>query len=109
RIPGFAEGVVSVQDAAAQFAATCLEVDAGMSVLDACAAPGGKSAHILECADVDLIALDNDAARLERVASNLKRLELVARLKCGDAAEPSAWWTGRPFARILADVPCSAS
>jgi 16S rRNA (cytosine967-C5)-methyltransferase len=109
RIPGFAEGLVSVQDAAAQYAATALDLESGVSVLDACAAPGGKSAHIVESAEVDLIALDNDAARLARVQSNLERLGLTARLVCGDAADPSAWWDGRPFARILADVPCSAS
>ena len=80
-----------------------------MSVLDACAAPGGKSAHMLECADIDLTALDNDAVRLDRVASNLERLGLMARLTCGDASAPSAWWNGRPYERILADVPCSAS
>ena len=109
RVPGFVEGLVSVQDAAAQHAAIALDLEAGMRVLDACAAPGGKTAHILECADVDLTALDNDATRLERVRSNLERLDLHARLECGDAAQPSTWWDERPFARILADVPCSAS
>ena len=109
RIPGFTEGDVSVQDAAAQYAAPLLALEAGQRVLDACAAPGGKTAHILECADVDLLALDNDGARLERVQSNLTRLNLRARLLCGDAAEPRAWWDGTPYARILADVPCSAS
>jgi 16S rRNA (cytosine967-C5)-methyltransferase len=78
-------------------------------VLDACAAPGGKTAHILECADVDLTAVDQDAARLDRVQANLTRLGLNARLVCGDARTPQTWWDGRAFARILADVPCSAS
>ncbi len=109
RIPGFAEGWVSVQDAAAQLAAPFLAADEGTRVLDACAAPGGKAAHILECAQVDLIALDTDAVRLERVTGNLARLGLAARVVCGDACEPAAWWDGRPFDRILADVPCSAS
>jgi 16S rRNA (cytosine967-C5)-methyltransferase len=78
-------------------------------VLDACAAPGGKTLHILECADVDLTALDADPVRLERVRSNMNRLRLQANLLCGDAAVPSRWWDGKPYARILADVPCSAS
>lgn len=109
RIPGFAEGWVSVQDAAAQFAAPLLAAEDGMRVLDACAAPGGKAAHILERARVDLTALDTDAARLERVTGTLGRLGLDARVICGDASEPAKWWDGRQFDRILADVPCSAS
>ena len=109
RIPGFAEGEVSVQDAAAQHAALLLGAESGSRVLDACAAPGGKTAHILELADVDLVALDNNPARLERVQSNLARLQLTARVVCGDAAAPAGWWNGEPYDRILADVPCSAS
>jgi 16S rRNA (cytosine967-C5)-methyltransferase len=109
RIPGFLEGDVSVQDAAAQEAASYLDLEPGLRVLDACAAPGGKTAHVLECADVELLALDSDAKRLERVQSNLTRLSLHARLTCADAADPHAWWDGKPYARILADVPCSAS
>jgi 16S rRNA (cytosine967-C5)-methyltransferase len=109
RLPGFAEGDVSVQDAAAQYAAPLLDVQPGSRVLDACAAPGGKTAHILEIGEVDLIALDNDPARLERVQSNLTRLNLNARIVCGDAAQPAQWWDGVAFDRILADVPCSAS
>jgi 16S rRNA (cytosine967-C5)-methyltransferase len=109
RIPGFAEGLVSVQDAAAQHAAPLLAAGDGMRVLDACAAPGGKTAHVLELADVDLVALDCDSARLDRVRANLTRLGLTAHAACGDACEPQAWWDGRPFDRILADVPCSAS
>jgi 16S rRNA (cytosine967-C5)-methyltransferase len=107
-IPGFGEGLVSVQDAAAQLAAPLLDVQDGMRVLDACAAPGGKTGHILECANVDLIALDNDAARLPRIEQNLQRLELHASLKVGDASSNS-WWDGKLFDRILADVPCTAS
>jgi 16S rRNA (cytosine967-C5)-methyltransferase len=109
QIPGFADGLVSVQDASAQRAAPWLDLAPGQRVLDACAAPGGKTAHILEIADVELIALDNDAARLERVRANLARLGLAAHIACGDACVPDGWWDGRPFDRILADVPCSAS
>jgi len=108
-IPGFAEGWVSVQDAAAQRAAHLIDIAPGQNVLDACAAPGGKSAHMLELADVGLTALDADAQRLDRLRSNLERLGLAARIVCGDATEPAAWWDGRPYERILADVPCSAS
>jgi 16S rRNA (cytosine967-C5)-methyltransferase len=109
RIPGFAEGLVSVQDPAAQLAAPLLDARDGMRVLDACAAPGGKSTHILELAAVVLTALDSDGARLERVRSNLARLGLEARVARGDACEPGGWWDGTPYDRILADVPCSAS
>jgi 16S rRNA (cytosine967-C5)-methyltransferase len=108
RIPGFDLGMASVQDAAAQMAAPLLELEDGMRVLDACAAPGGKTGHLLECADVDLVALDQDGQRLQRVADNLQRLQLQARLQQGDAAG-TAWWDGKPFDRILADVPCTAS
>lgn len=109
RLPGFADGRVSVQDAGAQLAAPLLDLAPGMRVLDACAAPGGKTAHILECADVELVALDDDAARLERVRANLSRSGFTARIECADAARPDEWWDGRPFHRVLADVPCSAS
>jgi 16S rRNA (cytosine967-C5)-methyltransferase len=109
RLPGFAQGMVSVQDAGAQYAAHLLDVHDGMRVLDACAAPGGKTAHILELAEADLQALDKDAQRLRQVAENMDRLQLNARLTVGDASRPEAWWDGKPFARILADVPCSAS
>ena len=82
-----------------------------MRVLDACAAPGGKTAHLAELVDAIVTALDRDAARLERVMANLERLRLAARVQvlCGDAGDPSGWWDGQPFDRILADVPCSAS
>ncbi len=109
-LPGFAEGWVSVQDAAAQLAAPLLDVQPGMRVLDACAAPGGKTGHLLECApDLDLTALDQDAARLERVQENLTRLGLKARLVAGDARQPADWWDGAPYDRILLDAPCSAT
>ena len=109
RLPGFFEGLVSVQDAGAQLAARFLNAGRGMRVLDACAAPGGKTAHILELSDVELVALDKDEKRLQRVGENLQRLGLSAKLLSGDAADPEGWWDGRPFDRILADVPCSAS
>ena len=109
RLPGFGEGAVSVQDAGAQLAAILLDVQDGMRVLDACAAPGGKTAHILELADVDMTALDADAVRLQRVGSNLERLGLSARLQAADAAALDAWWDGKPFERVLVDAPCSAS
>jgi len=109
KLPGFADGMVSVQDYGAQFAAPLLDVRDGMRVLDACCAPGGKTGHILETSQVEMTALDGDAGRLERTRSNLQRLGLSARLVVGDAASPSGWWDGRPFDRILADVPCSAS
>jgi 16S rRNA (cytosine967-C5)-methyltransferase len=108
-LPGFDAGEVSVQDAGAQWAAQLLDAQAGERVLDACAAPGGKSGHILERGDVALTALDIDATRLQRVQDNLDRLQLSAQLVQGDAAHADAWWDGQPFDRILADVPCSAS
>ncbi len=106
QVPGFADGVVSVQDYGAQLAAHLLDLQPNMKVLDACAAPGGKTGHILELVDVSLTALDNDASRLNRVESNLKRLKLSANLQLGDAATYKA---DKPFDRILADVPCTAS
>ena len=109
RLPNFAEGWVSVQDAGAQFAARLLQVETGMRVLDACTAPGGKAAHLLEIADIELVALDKDEKRLGRVRENLQRLSLKAQVICGDAAKPGEWWDGKFFERILADVPCSAS
>lgn len=112
RLPGFAAGDVSVQDAAAQRAAPLLlgqRLPAGARVLDACAAPGGKTAHLLELADLDLLAVDRDAARLARVDDTLNRLGLAATTLCADAGDPAAWWDGRPFAAILLDAPCSAS
>ncbi|OZI62864.1 16S rRNA (cytosine(967)-C(5))-methyltransferase RsmB [Bordetella genomosp. 11] len=112
RLPGFEDGWWSVQDAGAQLAAPLLGVKDGMRVLDACAAPGGKTAHLLELADIDLLALDADAGRLRRVGDNLRRLGLDTprvSLRAGDAANPDDWWDGQPFDAVLADVPCTAS
>jgi len=111
-LPGFNEGWWSVQDASAQMAAGLLEPRAGMRVLDACAAPGGKTAHLLELADIELLALDADGGRLDRVGQNLRRLGLMSpavSLRCADAADTAAWWDGRAFDAVLADVPCTAS
>lgn len=109
-LPGFTEGLITVQDAGAQLAATFLDVRDGMRVLDACAAPGGKSTHLLELARVSLTVLDYDSARLSQVQQNLERLDVKAeRLLCGDASNPDEWWDGQSYDRILADVPCSAS
>lgn len=111
-LPGFAAGQVSVQDAAAQLAAGLLQVEAGQRVLDACAAPGGKTVHLLEkYPGLKLTALDRDPARLERVQQNLARagLEQQALLVAADAAEPDQWWDGKPFERILLDAPCTAT
>jgi 16S rRNA (cytosine967-C5)-methyltransferase len=113
RLPGFVSGDVSVQDAAAQRAAVLLthgrRLAPGARVLDACAAPGGKTAHLLERAELDVLAIDSDAARLARVDETLARLGLQARTRAADAAEPAAWWDGEPFDAILLDAPCSAS
>lgn len=108
-LPGFSAGHVSVQDWGAQQAAWRLDVQDGQRVLDACAAPGGKSCHLLELADIQLTALDVDAQRLARVQDNLDRLGFSATLLTGDASRPQSWWDGQPFDRILADVPCSAT
>jgi 16S rRNA (cytosine967-C5)-methyltransferase len=112
QLPGFAAGDVSVQDAAAQRAAPLL-IGAGLPVmarvLDACAAPGGKTAHLLELADLEVLALDSDAQRLQRVHETLQRLGLSARTVAADAADPAVWWDGRPFDAILLDAPCSAA
>ena len=108
-LPGFLEGVVSVQDAGAQRAAELLAPEAGARVLDACAAPGGKTAHLLEMADLDLLALDIDAGRTRRVDENRQRLNLQATVTVADCGDVRRWWDGRPFDAILADVPCSAS
>ncbi len=112
RLPGFADGLVSVQDFGAQLAAPMLDAHDEMRVLDACAAPGGKTGHLLELADLALTAIDVDQSRLARVGQNLVRLGLSARLvaaDCGDADAAHQWWDGEPFDRILLDAPCSAS
>ena len=108
-LPGYAQGLFSVQDGAAQRVAGLLDLATGQRVLDACAAPGGKAAHILERADVLLTALDRDDTRLARVRENTERLGLCAELRHGDALAPGTWWDGRPFDRILIDAPCSAT
>jgi 16S rRNA (cytosine967-C5)-methyltransferase len=109
RIPGFSAGEASVQDYAAQVAGYALDLKDGQRVLDACCAPGGKTGQILELADVDLVAVDNDETRIARTQSNIERLKLKATLLVGDAAKSADWWDGNPFDRILADVPCTAS
>jgi 16S rRNA (cytosine967-C5)-methyltransferase len=117
RLPGFAEGWVSVQDASAQRAAPLLidgegtlpSLPAGARVLDACAAPGGKTAHLLEMGNFDVLALDADAQRLPKVTDTLSRLQLQARTQAADARDVKAWWDGHPFDAILLDAPCSAS
>ena len=115
RLPGYAEGHFSVQDAGAQLAAQLLlsglSAPAGqaLQLLDACAAPGGKTAHLLELADARVLALDIDAQRCGRIAQNLERLQLQAQLVVADAGQPDGWWDGRMFDGILLDAPCTAS
>ncbi|MDR2838807.1 MAG: 16S rRNA (cytosine(967)-C(5))-methyltransferase RsmB [Azonexus sp.] len=109
RLPGFAAGLVSVQDPGAQRAAELFDLAPGSRVLDACAAPGGKTAHLLERADLDLLALDLKAARCRRVTDNLDRLGLAATVRVGDCARPDQWWDGRLFDAVLVDAPCTAS
>ena len=109
-MPGFHKGLVSIQDAGAQLAAPLLDVHSGMRVLDACAAPGGKSSHLLELTEIELTVLDHSPERLIKVKQNLTRLGLKkCHIICGNAANPIEWWDGKLFDRILADVPCSAS
>lgn len=110
RLPHFADGWVSVQDIAAQHAAWLLAAEAGERILDCCAAPGGKTAHILERQpQAQVVALDADATRLQRVHDNLQRLQLQAEVICADASDPDSWWDGQLFDRILLDAPCSAT
>jgi 16S rRNA (cytosine967-C5)-methyltransferase len=108
-LPGFAAGDVSVQDGAAQLVPDLLMLEKNHYVLDACAAPGGKTAHILETEEVELVAIDKDAKRLQRIEDNLSRLKLSAKCMVADAALVAEWWGGRLFDRILLDAPCSAS
>jgi len=108
-LPGLAEGQFWVQDAAAALPAKLLAVKPGERVADLCAAPGGKTAHLLERADADLLALDVDPQRCQRITDNLQRLGLQAEVRCADAAQPATWWDGRPFDAILLDAPCTAS
>ena len=111
QLPWFADGAVSVQDEAAQLCTTLLDLAPGQRVLDACAAPGGKTCAILEaCRDLaEVVAIDESEARLPRVQENLDRLDLNATLQQADAADIDNWWDGEAFDRILLDVPCSAS
>ena len=111
RLPGFSTGEVSVQDAASQLAALAVAPEPGLRVLDACAAPGGKSVHLLEQAGgaLDLVCVDADDARLDRLRENLARTGLAAQVVVGDALTPADWWDGEPFDRILVDAPCSAT
>ncbi|MFV0575858.1 MAG: 16S rRNA (cytosine(967)-C(5))-methyltransferase RsmB [Vibrio sp.] len=109
-LPGFDQGWVSVQDAAAQLSVDYLKPQDGELILDCCAAPGGKTAHILEhTKDTQVVAIDCDETRLKRVHENLERLQLKAEVICGDARTPVAWWKGEQFDRILLDAPCSAT
>jgi 16S rRNA (cytosine967-C5)-methyltransferase len=112
-LPGFATGAVSVQDAAAQLAAPLLldglGLNDGLRVLDACAAPGGKTLHLLEMSNAEVTALDIDPLRCERIQGALQRLGLTAKVLVGDASEPQTWWDGKPFDAILLDAPCTAS
>jgi 16S rRNA (cytosine967-C5)-methyltransferase len=113
RLPGFADGVVSVQDAAAQMAAPLLlkglPTSGKLRILDACAAPGGKTCHLLELVDAEVIALEIDARRAKRITENLDRLGLQAQVVPADALNPASWWDGEPFDAILLDAPCTAS
>ena len=111
-LPGFSDGDFSVQDLGAQLVPTLLRIEQGQRVLDACAAPGGKTSHMLERADIQVTALDTDEIRLQRVQENIARLRLEpthARIVHADAARRDRWWNGEAFDRILADVPCTAS
>ncbi|OEF26045.1 16S rRNA (cytosine(967)-C(5))-methyltransferase RsmB [Vibrio rumoiensis] len=109
-LPGFEQGWVSVQDAAAQLSVDYLKPQDGELILDCCAAPGGKTAHILEhTQNAEVVAIDCDDNRLSRVHDNLQRLQLQAEVICGDARYPEEWWNGEKFDRILLDAPCSAT
>ncbi|MGH8232942.1 MAG: 16S rRNA (cytosine(967)-C(5))-methyltransferase RsmB [Rhodanobacteraceae bacterium] len=107
--PGFVQGKFSVQDGAAQCAADLLDLRDGLRVLDACAAPGGKTCHMLERANIEALALEREASRINSIRANLQRLGLQCEVRVGDAATPSEWWDGQPFDRILLDAPCSAT
>lgn len=109
RLPGFFDGLVSVQDPGAQRAAELLAPAPASRVLDACAAPGGKTAHLLERSDLDLLALDLKPARCRRVEDGLGRLHLTAKVVAADCTRLDQWWDGQPFDAVLADVPCTAS
>ena len=106
---GFLEGYISVQDFGAQIATELLDLERGQKILDACAAPGGKTCNILESEDVDVTALEIDEIRASKISSNLKRLDLNANVIHGSLSNENLWWNGEQFDRILLDVPCSAS
>lgn len=108
-LPGFSEGLFSIQDAGAQAAADLLDLQPGQRVLDACAAPGGKAAHILERADVELVAVELDPRRAGRIDESMARVGVQGEIVIGDASRPADWWDGRGFDRILVDAPCSAT
>jgi 16S rRNA (cytosine967-C5)-methyltransferase len=109
KIPGFIDGEVSVQDFGAQLAAQLLDLKDGQVCLDACSAPGGKTGHMLEMADIELVSIDQEKDRLHKVKENLERLKLHAHLKCADLTGIKSWWNEKLFDRILLDAPCSAS
>jgi 16S rRNA (cytosine967-C5)-methyltransferase len=113
KLPGFSQGWVSIQDAAAQVAAPLLlqgyVAPGPLRILDACAAPGGKTGHLLELADAEVVALEVDARRAQRIESNVQRLGLQAQIQVADAGAVESWWDGRPFDLILLDAPCTAS
>jgi len=109
KIPGFIDGEVSVQDFGAQLAAKLLDLKDGQVCLDACSAPGGKTGHMLEMADIELVSIDQEKDRLYKVKENLERLQLHAHLKCSDLTATKSWWNEKLFDRILLDAPCSAS
>jgi 16S rRNA (cytosine967-C5)-methyltransferase len=109
QLPGFAEGWFSVQDEAPQLSAPLLQLEAGQRVLDACAAPGGKTCHLLEAEDVNVLAVELEQRRIGRMQENLQRMGLAAQIICADASEPDQWWDGQAFDRILLEAPCSAT
>ena len=109
QLPGFAEGWFSVQDEAPQLSAPLLQLEAGQRVLYACAAPGGKTCHLLEAEDVNVLAVELEQRRIGRMQENLQRMGLAAQIICADASEPDQWWDGQAFDRILLDAPCSAT
>jgi 16S rRNA (cytosine967-C5)-methyltransferase len=109
KIPGFMDGEVSIQDFGAQLAAKLLDLQDGQICLDACSAPGGKTGHMLEIADIELVSIDQQKDRLYKVKENLERLHLNAYLKCADLIAVNTWWNEKLFDRILLDAPCSAS
>jgi 16S rRNA (cytosine967-C5)-methyltransferase len=110
-LPGFIQGEVSVQDEASQLVPSLLNLASNLSILDACAAPGGKTAHILESehSHIRLLAIDNSSRRLKLIRQNLERLRLQAEIRTADASKTKDWWDGTPFDRILLDAPCSAT